>query len=65
MKHIILITLSLLTLSANAALVQGTSSGKFENPVGGLNIVSTGIGTDSFSWGMPSFFTRRSSYPEI
>ena len=51
-KYIFLLT-SLLALSfnVNAALFQGTSTGTFENPTGLPGLVTTGVGTSSFTTG--------------
>jgi predicted CDP-diglyceride synthetase/phosphatidate cytidylyltransferase len=35
---------------ANAAVIEGTSSGTFVNPVGGSGMVTTGVGTSNFTW---------------
>jgi hypothetical protein len=39
------------SMAANAIPIVGTSTGVFQNPVGPGGMVTTGVGTGSFSWG--------------
>ena len=41
------------SLTANAATFQGSTSGIFENPTGPGFMVTSGEGTNQFSWGFP------------
>jgi len=54
MKQLLFTTLLLGSFSVNASIVQGTSFGNFENPIGNSELVTTGIGTNHFTWGEPS-----------
>jgi len=54
MKHLLFTTLLLGSFSANASIVQGTSFGNFENPIGDSELVTSGVGSNHFSWGIPS-----------
>lgn len=52
MKNLLLFaSLLAASLTANAATFQGNTSGTFENPTGPSGMVTTGVGTDSFTWG--------------
>lgn len=51
MNKILLVLLLAATSNVHAALFQGTSQGQFVNPVGPAGMVTTGVGTDSFTWG--------------
>lgn len=52
MKNLLLFaSLLVASLTANAATFQGSTSGTFENPTGPSGMVTTGVGTDSFTWG--------------
>ncbi len=61
MKKLLIITLSLASLTANSAIFQGGSSGSFVNPTGESAIVTTGEGTNQFTWGTPSGTDAHSS----
>ncbi len=56
MKKVLILCLLAVVGSAHAALFQGTSSGIFVNPVGGPGMVTTGAGTNNFTWGNGSPF---------
>ncbi|VAW68080.1 hypothetical protein MNBD_GAMMA10-1985 [hydrothermal vent metagenome] len=51
MKKTLFALLTLTSFSAHSALFQGTSSGNFVNPTGPLGFISTGAGTNQFTWG--------------
>lgn len=52
MKNLLLFaSLLVASVSASAATFQGSTSGTFENPTGPSGMVTTGVGTDSFTWG--------------
>jgi hypothetical protein len=51
MKKAVILFLLMGISSAQAALFQGNSSGVFLNPVGPSTMVTTGVGTDTFTWG--------------
>lgn len=53
MKHQLFTILLLSSFSINASLVQGTSSGIFDNPIGKSELISSGDGTNHFAWGTP------------
>lgn len=48
---IVLMTIALFCTPAYAATIEGSSSGIFINPVGPTGMVTSGVGTNSFSWG--------------
>lgn len=53
MKSVLLFaSLLVASLSANAATFQGSTSGVFENPTGPSGMVTTGEGTNQFTWGV-------------
>ena len=47
--------------SSYAIPIAGSSSGIFINPLGPVGMVTTGVGTDSFTWGNASWSTGPSS----
>ncbi|WP_339776183.1 choice-of-anchor K domain-containing protein [uncultured Methylophaga sp.] len=52
MKNLLLLaTFLVASISANAATFQGSTSGTFENPTGPSGMITTGVGTDKFTWG--------------
>ena len=52
MKNLLLfVSLLAVSLTANAATFQGSTSGTFENPTGPSGMVTSGVGTDHFTWG--------------
>lgn len=52
MKNLLLfVSLLAASLTANAATFQGSTSGTFENPTGPSGMVTTGVGTNEFTWG--------------
>lgn len=52
MKNLLLfVSLLAASLTANAATFQGSTSGTFENPTGPSGMVTTGVGTNQFTWG--------------
>jgi hypothetical protein len=52
MKNLLLFaSLLVASVTASAATFQGNTSGTFENPTGPSGMVTTGVGTDSFTWG--------------
>ncbi|MDO8825423.1 choice-of-anchor K domain-containing protein [Methylophaga sp.] len=52
MKNLLLFaSLLAASLTANAATFQGSTSGTFENPIGPDAMVTTGVGTNVFTWG--------------
>ncbi|THK43091.1 VPLPA-CTERM sorting domain-containing protein [Methylophaga sp. SB9B] len=52
MKNLLLFaSLLAASLTANAATFQGSTSGTFENPTGPAGMVTTGVGTNEFTWG--------------
>lgn len=52
MKNLLLfVSLLAASLTANAATFQGSTSGTFENPTGPAGMVTTGVGTNEFTWG--------------
>lgn len=51
MKKILFICLLMGYGSAHAGLFQGNSTGKFINPTGLSTMVTTGVGTNLFTWG--------------
>jgi len=52
MKNMLLfVSLFVACVSVNAATFQGSTSGTFENPTGPSGMVTTGVGTDDFTWG--------------
>ncbi|MDO8825422.1 choice-of-anchor K domain-containing protein [Methylophaga sp.] len=52
MKNLLLFaSLLAASLTANAATFQGSTSGTFENPTGPAGMVTTGVGTNVFTWG--------------
>lgn len=52
MRNLLLfVSLLAASLTANAATFQGSTSGTFENPTGPSGMVTTGVGTNEFTWG--------------
>jgi hypothetical protein len=47
--------------SAHALFIEGSTSGIFTNPVGPGTMVTTGVGTSSFTWGTPASSSGSSS----
>jgi len=58
MKQLLLTALLLGSISANASVVQGTSAGLFTNPTGEKKLVTSGVGSNHFTWGTPSISTE-------
>ena len=56
MKKLLLIGLLAVSGTTQAALFQGTSQGIFINPTGPAGMLTTGVGTSSFTWGDGSAF---------
>jgi hypothetical protein len=54
MKNLLIISLSLASFTASSATFQGGSSGSFVNPTGESAMVTTGDGTNQFTWGTPA-----------
>ena len=50
---------------AHADIVAGSSSGKFTNPVGDPGLVSTGVGTNHFTWGDGTAFSSPSNFVDF
>lgn len=68
MRNLLLFaSLLVASVTANAATFQGSTSGTFENPTGPSGMVTTGVGTDSFTWGQGAtscfFFLCNTSDP--
>ncbi len=61
MKQLLFVTICLTSFTVNAALFQGTSSGAFVNPTGPSGMVTTGVGTNVFTWGSPPTASDHSS----
>lgn len=65
MKHLkvclVLLGLTLLVASVQAADLAGSSSGVFENPTGPAGMVAGGEGTNHLTWGKPVPFIGQSS----
>ncbi len=51
MKKLLMIGLLAVSGTTQAALFQGTSDGSFVNPTGPSGMVTTGVGTNAFTWG--------------
>lgn len=51
MKNFLYIGLALGSITVHASTFQGSTSGRFINPVGPATMVASGEGTDSFTWG--------------
>jgi hypothetical protein len=62
MKRYVMLMLCIGSFSVNAAVFQGTSTGSFDNPVGSSNMVATGTGTDTLTWGMSNGQASSLSY---
>lgn len=53
-KSLLFASLLATSLTANAAFFEGSTSGVFVNPQGPSGMVTSGVGTNSFSWGDPA-----------
>ena len=60
MKQLIFTMLCIGSFTVNAALFQGASSGNFVNPTGPSGMVTTGVGTNQFTWGTPASASEQS-----
>ena len=66
MKNLLLLaTFLVASISANAATFQGSTSGTFENPTGPSGMVTTGTGTDHFTWGEGAYTHSTYEYEKV
>ncbi|MCH9698289.1 MAG: VPLPA-CTERM sorting domain-containing protein [Gammaproteobacteria bacterium] len=61
MKKTTFLLLALCISTANASVFSGISNGQFVNPTGKPEMVTTGVGTNQFTWGTPTSEIRQSS----
>lgn len=63
MKNVLLfVSLFAASLATHAATFQGSTSGTFENPTGPSGMVTTGVGSNEFTWGTGANFYNDGEY---